>query len=336
MIRVISPGPLTSVQDGGRQGCQSQGYRECGAADMYSLAAANIMVGNDDLHAAVLELTLAGGVMEFTEAAVFAVTGGDFQLTMDGVKVPAHAPVYAKAGSRLTIGMATKGLRGCLAVYGGIDVPEFLGSRSTDMTCKLGGFKGRALQKDDEVPVGTYAVGGEYDVEKRRAALAEKNLLNEIVDKSKLINPGLGRFFQGKRITVLRAVCGPQDEYFTEAAHQTLERSVYTITPQSDRMGCRLSGPVLETVNGSDIISDGIVGGSVQISSDGQPIIMQADHQTTGGYAKIATVISADLPALAQLRPGDEVGFRFVTPKEAAAAAREIHEKLLTLKECYR
>lgn len=336
MIRIVSPGPLTSVQDGGRRGCQSQGYRECGAADMYSLVAANIMVGNDDLHAAVLELTLAGGVMEFTEAAVFAVTGGDFQLTLDGVKVPAHAPGYAKAGSRLTIGMATKGLRGCLAVYGGIDVPEFLGSRSTDMTCKLGGFKGRALQKDDEVPVGTYAVGGEYDVEKRRAALAEKNLLNEIVDKTKLINPGLGRFFQGKRITVLRAVCGPQDEYFTEAAHQTLERSVYTITPQSDRMGCRLSGPVLETVNGSDIISDGIVGGSVQISSDGQPIIMQADHQTTGGYAKIATVISADLSALAQLRPGDEVGFRFVTPKEAAAAAREIHEKLLTLKECYR
>ena len=104
MIKIISPGPLTSVQDGGRQGCQSQGYRECGAADMYSLAAANILVGNDDRHAAVLELTLAGGVMEFTEAAIFAVTGGDFALTLDGEKVPVHGPVYAKAGSRLTIG----------------------------------------------------------------------------------------------------------------------------------------------------------------------------------------------------------------------------------------
>lgn len=336
MIRIISPGPLTSVQDGGRKGCQSQGYRECGAADLYSLAAANIMVGNDDTQAAALEITLSGGTLEFTEPVIFAVTGGDFSLTLDGERVPAHGPVYAEAGSRLTIGPATRGLRGCLAVYGGIDVPLLLGSRSTDLTCKLGGYQGRALKKDDEITIGTYAVQGVYDVGKRRAALAEKNLLNVEVDRSKLVPAGLGRFFQGERITVLRAVMGPQDEYFTEAAHRTFERSAYTITPQSDRMGCRLAGPALETVHGSDIISDGIVGGSVQVSSDGQPIIMQADHQTTGGYAKIATVISADLPALAQLRPGDKVGFRYVSPKEAAMAIRELHKGLLSLKEHYK
>lgn len=336
MIRIISPGFLTSIQDGGRKGCQSQGYRECGAADIYSLAAANAMVGNDDLQAAVLEITLSGGVMEFTEPVIFAVTGGDFPLTLDGERVPAHGPVYAGEGSRLTIGSAANGLRGCLAVYGGIDVPILLGSRSTDLTCKLGGYKGRTLKKGDEIPVGSYAVKGIWDMEKRRSALIERNLLKVEADRTGLIPSGLGRFFQGERIRVLRAVKGPQEEYFTDGAHRTFERSVYTITPQSDRMGCRLSGPVLETVNGCDVISDGIVSGSVQVSSDGQPIIMQADHQTTGGYAKIATVISADLPALAQLRPGDRVGFRFVSPKEAAIAARKLQVGILSLKENYR
>lgn len=335
MIRIISPGPLTSVQDGGRRGCQSQGYRECGAADMYSLEAANAMVGNDDLQAAALEITISGGVMEFTEPVIFAVTGGDFALTLDGERIPVHGPVYAGAGSRLTIGPAASGLRGCLAVYGGIDVPLLLGSRSTDLTCRLGGYRGRALKEGDEIPVGVYAVKGVRDVEKRRAALAGRNLLKVEADRSRLVPSGLGRFFQGERIRVLRAVKGPQEEYFTEGAHRTFERSVYTITPQSDRMGCRLSGPALETVHGCDIISDGIVGGSVQVSSDGQPIIMQADHQTTGGYAKIATVISADLPALAQLRPGDKVGFRFVSPKEAVMAVRELQAGLLSLKEVY-
>lgn len=153
MIRIISPGPLTSVQDGGRKGCQSQGYRERGAADMYSLEAANAMVGNDDLQAAALEITLSGGVMEFTEPVIFAVTGGDFALTLDGERVPAHGPVYAGAGSRLTIGPAASGLRGCLAVYGGIDVPRLLGSRSTDLTCKLGAIRVELLKRAMSFPL---------------------------------------------------------------------------------------------------------------------------------------------------------------------------------------
>ena len=131
-----------------------------------------------------------------------------------------------------------------------------------------------------------------------------------------------------KNLPLLRAVAGPQQAAFTDKALHDFTHSSYTLTPDCDRMACRLAGPIIETVHGSDILSDGIAAGSVQVSTNGQPIVMLADHQTTGGYAKIATVISADLPMLAQLRPGQSVCFTFVTPQQAVQAARRQAELL--------
>lgn len=316
-ICILTPGPLTTVQDLGRAGLAAQGYRSCGAADRYSARLANLLVGNDPGEA-VLETTLRGPELRFEIAAVFALAGAEAPAALDGISVPFYAPLFAPAGSVLTLGMPRTGLRSYLAVWGGIPVPQVQGSRATDLACRLGGFQGRALRKGDVLPT---AKPGDAAAAWWKA-ICRCCANRPLGDAAARTGCRLWRWAQDKQLPLLRAVPGPQWDAFAPEGQAAFTHGLYRLTADCDRMACKLSGPAIETVRGADILSDGIVEGSVQVGGNGQPIVMLADHQTTGGYAKIATVISADLPALAQLRPGQAVAFTLTDPTRAVAAAR--------------
>ena len=322
---ILFPGPLSAVQDMGRTGCAAQGYPECGACDKYALALGNLLCGNPE-NAAAVEMTLAGATVQFERDAVIALTGAACTPALDGQPVPTNAPVRIPAGATLETGAFTAGLRGYLCVRGGVDTPPVLGSRSTDSKCRIGGLEGRALRKGDRLPTGNAPAGYAFD----RAARAARTLQ----DKPWLLRPRTAHAWLGEQvIPLLRAVPGPQDDAFTSEGLRAFFSGLYAVTPDSNRMGVKLSGPAVATMRGSDILSDGIVEGSVQISANGQPILMLADHQTTGGYAKIATVIAPDLSAAAQLRPGETAAFRPVAAQEAVRLCRETAQQLRYIKE---
>ena len=324
-MNILFPGPLSAVQDMGRTGHAAQGYPECGACDKYALALGNLLCGNPETAAAV-EMTLAGATVQFDQDTVNALTGADCDATLDGQSIPLNVPVRVPAGATLETGMFAAGLRGYLCVQGGVDVAPVLGSRSTDQKCRIGGLEGRALRKGDRLPIGKPAPGYAFS----RAARAAEVL----ADKPWLLRPRTAHAWLGDQvIPLLRAVPGPQDDAFTPEGLRAFFSGLYAVTPDSNRMGVKLSGPVVATKNGSDILSDGIVEGSVQISANGQPILMLADHQTTGGYAKIATVLPCDLPVLAQTRPGASVAFRVVTPAGGMQALRLERSKWSYMKE---
>ena len=292
-ILVKKPGPWTTVQDEGRFGYQASGIRPAGVMDTDAFRAANRLVGNAGGEA-VLEMTFMGATLLFEAAAWFALTGADMRASLDGTPLPRYRAIHAAAGQTLALGMAAAGCRGYLAVRGGIDVPLVMGSRSTDASARIGGCEGRALREGDRLPV--RADDGWAPSE--TLPLEAPNYAGEIRT---------------------RVILGPQDDRFTAAGVAAFLTSPYEVSADSDRMGIRLEGPAIESRGGTDIVSDGIVFGSIQVASGGKPIILMADHQTTGGYAKIATVLSLDLPKLAQARPGDTVRFVAMTPGEAQA-----------------
>jgi len=304
MIRIIDGGMLTTVQDRGRSGYMKSGVTVSGAMDERSYEIANLLVGNRSGEAA-LEATIIGPQIEFADHCVFAVTGGDLQPRRNGEEIPMYRAVQAKPGDRLSFAGRRSGCRTYIAFQGGLDVPEVLGSRSTDLKAGLGGWQGRKLKAGDEIPV---------------ASVGERICAAAVA----------GEDFSGKE-KVLRVVMGPQEERFTEEGTATFLGEAYTVTPQSDRMGCRLSGEPIQTVSGSDIITDGICMGAIQVPADGKPIVMLADRQPTGGYTKIANVISVDLPVAAQLVPGDVVRFQKVSVQEAQRLLLEQQDMLRSI-----
>ena len=275
---------------------------------MRSYKLANILAGNIE-NLAVLEMTMLGITAEFTQNTVFAITGGDFTPTINGESINMYQTVYASAGDVLKMGAAKTGSRAYIAFLGGVDVPLVMGSRSTNMKCKIGGFEGRALRAGDVIET-----GDNFPIDYRK--------------KVKKIKPD---DFSSSEAEI-RVILGPQDDYFTEKGIDTFLSSPYTLTKDCDRMGFKLDGEKIENINGVDIVSDGIALGSVQVPSSGKPIIMLADRQTTGGYAKIATVVSVDIPRLVQLKSGSTVHFKEVTAKEAEKlykAEQREYEKLM-------
>jgi len=294
-ITITVPGPLTTVQDMGRYGNRATGFTSSGVCDKHAAAAANILCGND-INAAVLEMTLMGVTCTFDSECLIALTGADMTPKLNGEAIECCRAVAVKGGDTLALGFAVKGCRGYLAVSGGIDVPEVMGSRSTALKYGVGGHEGRKLKAGDVLPYAEHP--------KLAKILAKYD--KRITDKSEFGSPA-----------IVYAVYGPQDDMFTDAAKQAFESSEYTVTPDSDRMGIRLDGTPLETVNGSDIISDGIVPGCIQVPKTGLPIILGADCQTTGGYAKIAAVCTFSLPTIAQLKPGEKLRFKVLTIEEA-------------------
>ncbi len=327
-ITVLKPGPLTTVQDAGRGGHAAQGYRFCGAADGYALRAANLLAGNRDAALPALEFTMLGGSLRFDADTLFALAGAEMPAALDGAAVPSFAPCFAPAGSVLTLGGAQGGLRGYLAVYGGIAVPAVLASASTDLKCRLGGVEGRALRAGDALPVGASA----EEARARWAHLQRRGAARPLGESGRrVLRPW--RFRGEERLPLFRAVPGPQADAFTAAGRAAFVRGVYKLSADCDRMGCKLSGPPIETASGADILSDGIVSGSVQVSANGQPIVMLADHQTTGGYAKIATLCTVDVWAMAQMMPGQSAAFTYVSAAQAVDAFRREAAKLQRIKE---
>lgn len=302
-MHVISPGPRTTIQDKGRLGYQNSGFAPSGFMDRVASRMANVLVGNKDSEA-VLEFCLIGPVLKFDETVNLAVCGGDFSIDVGGRVYPANKAVRVPAGITVKILTGKVGIYGSVAVGGGLDIPMVMGSRSTNLRCGIGGFHGRALMAGDEIAL-------------RHPENGRRDFSWRWVPARRLVSP------DDPDITKVRVIPGPQEDMFTEKGIQTFYKSSYVITAQSDRMGYRLTGPKVEAVDGYDILSDGIVNGSVQISGAGEPIVMMADRQTTGGYAKIASVINVDIPLFAQLRPGQKVQFERCTVQEAQALMRE-------------
>ena len=307
-ITVLNPGLMTTVQDQGRIGYQQFGVSVSGVMDPRSAALANILVGNDEKEA-VLECTMMGPHLQFNQANCIAITGGDLMPTLDGKPIPNYTAVKVEAGQVLKFTMPKTGCRAFIAFAGGLDIPEVMGSRSTYMKAKIGGKEGRKLQKDDVIGF--------------RAPKAELKNMN--------FRSMASEFVPRKEYTI-RVVLGPQDDYFTDAGIQTFLSQVYTVTAEFDRMGCRLEGEAIAHKEGGDIISDGIAFGAIQVPSSGKPIIMLGDRQTTGGYTKIANVISADFRILAQLKQGDKVRFEKVSVKAAQDALLTQRAALKTIR----
>jgi KipI family sensor histidine kinase inhibitor len=295
---VLKPGLLSTVQDRGRFGFRAFGVSPGGVMDTLAAGVANLLAGNNP-DAAVLEMTLLGGSFRFAAGAYVAVCGADMGCRLDGVAVRNWSAFSIPAGAELTFGHAVTGCRAYLAVRGGITVPPVLGSCSTFLRAGFGGYGGRALRAADPVSFG--AVCG---------AAALKRLL-----PSRLIP----RYPQEIRLRVLP---GPQDDLFEAEGIETFFSSVYTVTPRNDRMGYCLDGSPIRHRNGADIISDALCPGSVQVPGDGLPLVMTADHQTTGGYPKIGTVIGPDLFRLVQARQGTRVRFVRCTDGEALRALK--------------
>ncbi|MFL6139941.1 MAG: biotin-dependent carboxyltransferase family protein [Frankiaceae bacterium] len=292
-ITVLRPGPSTTVQDLGRPGLARLGVPPAGALDPLAVRIANRLVGNDE-GAAVLECVLRGPALRFQRAAAVAVVGPRVPVTVAGAGAPVGAAVELAAGAVLDVGAVEGGLRCWIAVAGGIDVPPMLGSRSTDT---LTGRGGRALAEGDRLPLGAA----------RGAPLA-----GVAVDWPPVLDG---------EVTV-RAVAGPHAEWFAE----TPASRTWTVTPRSDRTGLRLSGGPLPRRHDREVASHGLVAGAVQVPGDGQPVVLLANHQTTGGYPVPAVVCAADLPLLAQARPGWTVRFTTVDVATARAAwAERLH-----------
>ena len=292
-IRVIQPGVQTTVQDLGRFGYQQYGVPVAGAMDPHSMKLANILLDNDPGEA-VLEITIMGPQLLFEEANYVALTGGDLGATLDGQPMPRYQAVLIQPGQTLRFRGLRNGCRAYLAFAGGLDIPMVMGSRSTYLKAKMGGFQGRKLEAEDML------------------RFRAPNLALPFPERRRL-----GADFVPQKQYELRVILGPQDDYFTEAGLATFFKEVYTVSAEFDRMGCRLEGAVVEHKNGGDIISDGIAFGAIQVPSAGKPIIMAADRQTTGGYTKIATVISADFRYLGQLKGGDKVHFVPISVEQA-------------------
>ena len=280
MLTVLAPGPLATVQDRGRSGFAAIGVPRSGAADAAAAGLANRLVGNDE-SAAVLEVTAGGLRLRAERSVLVAVTGAPAPVTVDDRAAPFGAPLTLRPGSVLALGMPPVGLRTYLAVRGGVDVPPVLGSRSTDT---LSGLGPQPLAAGTLLAVGTLAAD------------------EPVVDVAP-VRPPSSR-------PVLEVLPGPRRDWFAAEAWTALISTEWTVTADSDRVGLRLAGPELIRARPGELPSEGLVHGAVQVPPDGAPVLFLADHPVTGGYPVLAVVVSADLPAAAQLRPGDAVRFR--------------------------
>ncbi|WP_442781531.1 biotin-dependent carboxyltransferase family protein [Collimonas fungivorans] len=305
MIKILRAGRINSVQDMGRSGFRHLGICQSGALDRTALAIANLLVGNPS-DAAAIEFTLGPCELAFTADGRIALGGADFAATLDDKPLPSWWSVRVCAGQILRLNAARHGMRAYLAIAGGIDAGLQLGSRATDLQAGFGGHGGCALTEGDSLPAGApddpaAALHGAASFGVRPPSWYEDDA----------------------ETLAIRVIPGPEYELFTQAAQKTFWNSSWTLTPQSNRMGFRLSGPELKIKKGSDLLSHGVLPGVIQVPPAGQPIVLMADAQTTGGYPKIGVVISADLARLAQLRFNRTIQFVECDIVQARAALRQ-------------
>lgn len=304
-VRILHPGMLTTIQDLGRYGFQKYGVIVGGAMDEYSLRAANLLVGNKENEGA-LEITLLGPSILFEKDRLIAITGGDLSAFIDGKKAAMWRPILVRKGSILKFKSPLKGCRAYVAFAGGFAIPEVMGSKSTYLRAGIGGFNGRALQKEDVLEF------NEMNVHSQRIFTKLSNLgsnINWSFNYHKLINL--------KQTQTIRVIHGTEFDRFDQQSQKDLFSKPFTLTTHADRMGYRMEGPTLTLAEKFELFSEGVTHGTIQVPPSGNPITLMADRQTTGGYPKIAQIISADLPKMAQLQPTATIHFKAVSHEEA-------------------
>lgn len=317
-VKVIKPGFLTTVQDLGRVGYQKYGVVVSGAMDSFALRAANILVGNDD-NTPGLEITMIGPSLRFQKDAWISICGGDLSAKIDGITVPLWRPIFVKENSLLTFQGPINGCRAYLAVAGGFEVNRVMESSSTYIRGAIGGIKGRALSENDILTIG-------HSSDKFNIHLGSEPFYAASWSVSRDIFP------QYDNNPVIRIMRGREFELFTEKSQTDLVASGFVVSPQSDRMGYRLSGPTLQLREPYEMISEAVTAGTIQVPPDGDPILLMADRQTTGGYPRIAQVATVDLPILAQVKPNEKIQFVEITHNQAEKLYLQREHDLQALK----
>lgn len=305
MVRVISPGFQTTVQDAGRFHFAHLGVSPAGAADPVAFRLGNRLVENRESTAA-LEMTLLGGTFEFEEECILALTGADCDPTLDHQPVPMWRSILVRAGQTLQCRAMKEGARTYLCFHGGISVPRIMGSASTHLQTGLGGWKGRALQKGEELDRG-------------------KTSMKETFRPRK-VPEELRKYIEER--TTIRVTRGPQAEFFSSASFNRFSSASYVVSESSNRVGLRLKGEPILPERKEELITEGVSLGAIQVPADGQPILLFVEHPTTGGYPKIGNVISADFCKVGQLRPRDVIRFQLVGIEEAIRLLREQDRRL--------
>ncbi|MEO8072151.1 MAG: biotin-dependent carboxyltransferase family protein [Acidobacteriota bacterium] len=310
-IFIKKSGILTTVQDTGRNGFRRFGINPNGAMDAQAVRLINILLGNDDTEA-VLEMHFPAPVFEFEEDAVIALGGADFGAKINGQPTENWRPFYVERGNELTFEKKIFGIRAYLAVKGGFELEKWLDSFSTNLRAEIGGFEGRTLQKNDRVFFNSkfQTPNSKFDYK---------------------ISSSLSPNYQ-KSAAKIRVIEGAEFEMLTALSELNFLKREFTITPNSDRMGFRLRGEPLYLLDNIELVSSAVNFGTIQLLPDGQMIILMADHQTSGGYPRIANVVSADLPILAQLNPNKTVGFEIVSQEEAENLLMNFENELNYLK----
>ena len=321
-LRIVRPGLLTTVQDRGRYGLQHLGVVPCGPMDPVALELANALVGNRGGEAA-LELTVLGPEIEFERDALVAICGAQFDATLAGRALPLNRPVLVEKNSKMRTGRALVGSRSYLAVAGGIQTPPVLGSRSTYLPAKFGGLEGRAMRAGDILPLveGAFLLAG-----RRYANLSAKKNLGQGIRSVSWSAPALT--LPEREPIVIHAMEGRHHAHFDAAAQRAFFEATWKVSPDSNRMGFRLLGPALARIEALEILSEPACLGTVQVPANGMPIALMADHQTTGGYPKIAEIAAADVPRLAQLAPGGRVQFARCSLEQAGELRRVLRQRL--------
>ncbi|PSL40263.1 antagonist of KipI [Planomicrobium soli] len=315
MLQIIKGGLQTTVQDLGRYGYQKFGVITSGAMDPYAHRLANLLVGNDE-NAATFEVTLVGPTIQFERDMFIALCGGNLSPKIDGHAVDFWRPLAVKGGSTLSFGAPKAGCRCYLAVSGGISVPELMNSRSTYLRAEIGGFQGRSLKAGDRVEVNPTPA--------KQLASFDKAL-----SKDTDWQVPAPRY---STAPVIRMMKGRHYELFDEESRKSAFTDFFTVSSNSDRMGYRLEGGALALEEPAELISEAVAFGSIQVPADGNPIVLLADRQTTGGYPKIGQIASVDLPLVSQLKPGDRLRFQEVTLQEAQRLWIEQEHRIQQLK----
>ncbi|KQL54257.1 KipI antagonist [Heyndrickxia shackletonii] len=326
MITIKKPGLLTSIQDIGRYGYQKYGVIVSGVMDPVAHRIANLLVGNEE-NAPTLEITLLGPVLEIHEDTLISICGGDMSPHINGKPVPMWRTVYVKKGSELRFGTAKAGCRVNLAVAGGFSVPTVMGSKSTYLNAGIGGFNGRALKTGDHISVNQPSpLSSKIILQMKKQAGSRSFLEMEWSVASKFI-PSF------KTDQTIRVMKGRQYSLFTNQSQKDFFSKTFEVSTQSDRMGYRLKGETLALKEPKEMLSEAVSFGTIQVPSDGNPIILLADRQTTGGYPKIGQVATVDLPLLAQAKPGDRLRFSEIEHEVAEQLLMERERKIQELKK---
>jgi len=330
-VRVLSPGLLTSVQDGGRHGCGAIGIGRAGAMDEVSLRLANMLVGNAQ-GAAALEITLRGPRLRFDTDALVALAGAEIDARCGDESMPRWRPIRLRAGSELNLGGMRRGARAYLAIAGSIDLPAVIGSRSTDINAALGPMP-RPLAAGDELPCGARPHSSCDELWKKLEAACETGNRNAAAAAWSL-DPS--PWFDASTARPIRAIAGTHFEHLDAESQRALFGAEFRVGIDSNRVGCRLEGAPLQLAAPIEMVSAGTVSGTVQLPPGGVPIALTAEAPTTGGYPRIAQVIAIDLPHLTQRRPGDVVRFAQIDLADAQMRYLERERALARLSETLR